>query len=93
MWLKEGTTASKRYDFERGLRGDRSDLEDIRSLDEAHERQEAAVRPAVNSNTTQVHKVKLLSHVLQALHLVLDLHLALKQYRTTLAIQIKKKAS
>lgn len=52
-------------------------LEDIRSLDEAHEREEAAIGPAVNGNTAQVHKVKFLRHVLQPLHLVFNLHLTL----------------
>lgn len=56
-----------------------TNLEDIRSLDEAHERKETAVGPAVNGNTAQVHKVKLLCHVLQPLHLVFNLHLTLKR--------------
>lgn len=54
-----------------------ANLEDVGSLDEAHQREETAIRPAMNGNTTQVHKVKLLSHVLQTLHLVLYLHLTL----------------
>lgn len=33
----------------------------------------------MNGNTTEVHKVELLCHVLQPLHLVLNLHLALRQ--------------
>lgn len=54
-------------------------LEDVRSLDEAHEREEATVGPAVNGDTAQVHKVKLLRHVLQPLHLVFNLHLTLQR--------------
>lgn len=54
-----------------------SNLEDVRPLDESHQRQEAAVGPAMNGNTTEVHKVELLCHVLQSLHLVFNLHLAL----------------
>jgi len=55
----------------------RADLEDVGSLDEAHEGQEAPVRPAVDRHAAQVHEVEPLGHVLQPLHLVLDLHLAL----------------
>lgn len=58
--------------------GGASHLEDVGSLDEAHEGEEAAVRPAVDGHATQVHKSVLFSHVLQPLHLVLDLHLALR---------------
>lgn len=54
-------------------------LEDIRSLDEAHERKETTVRPAVNSNSTQIYKIELLRHVLQSLHLVFNLYLTLKR--------------
>lgn len=46
-------------------------------MDEAHERQEATVRPAVDCNTTQVHKLVLVSYVVQTLHLVINLHLPL----------------
>lgn len=54
-------------------------LEDIRPLNEAHERKETTVRPAVNSNSTQIYKVELLRHVLQSLHLVFNLYLTLKR--------------
>lgn len=52
-------------------------LKDIRFVDEAHEGQEAAVRPPVDGDSTQVHKLVLVGHVVQPLHLVLDLHLTL----------------
>lgn len=61
-------------DFQRKLV---SNLENVGSLDEAHKRQETSVRPAVDGDATQVHKVKLLRHILQPLHLVLNLHLTL----------------
>lgn len=54
-------------------------LEDIRSLDEAHERKETTVRPAVNSHSTQIYKFELLRHVLQSLHLVFNFYLTLKK--------------
>lgn len=47
-------------------------------MDEAHEGQEAAVGPAVDGDSTQVHKLVLVGHVVQPLHLVLDLHLTLR---------------
>lgn len=56
----------------------RFDLEDVGLVDEAHEGQEAAVRPAVNGDSSQVHKLVLVGDVMQTLHLVLDLHLALE---------------
>lgn len=46
-------------------------------MDEAHKRQEASVRPAVDCNTTQVHELVLVSYVVQTLHLVVNLHLPL----------------
>lgn len=56
-----------------------SDLEDVGSLDEPHEGKETAVGPAVDRNTAQVHKVKLLCHVQQSLHLVFNLYLTLQR--------------
>lgn len=53
------------------------DLEHVRFVDEAHERQESSVRPAVDRHTTQVDELVFVSCVVQTLHLVLDLHLAL----------------
>lgn len=53
-------------------------LKDIRFVDEAHEGQEAAVRPPVDGDSTQVHKLVLVGHVVQPFHLVLDLHFALR---------------
>lgn len=64
-------------------------LEDIGSLDEAHEGEETAIGPAVNGNTAQVHKVKLLRHVLQPLHLVFNLHLTLKRQKCYLTWQLR----
>lgn len=52
-------------------------LKDIRFVDEAHEGQEAAVRPPVDGDSTQVHKLVLVGNVVQPFHLVLDLHLTL----------------
>lgn len=54
-------------------------LKYVGPLDEAHEREEAAVGPPVNGHTAKVHKVELLGHVLKALHLVFDLHLTLRK--------------
>lgn len=46
-------------------------------MDEAHEGQEAAVRPAVDGDATQVYKLVLVCDVVQTLHLVFNLHLTL----------------
>lgn len=54
-------------------------LEDIRTLDEAHEGKKATVGPAMDGNTAQVHKLKLLRHILQPLHLVFNLYLTLRR--------------
>ena len=54
-------------------------LEDVGPVDETHEGEESSVGPAVDGHTTQVHKLVLVSHVLQPLHLVLNLHLALNR--------------
>lgn len=52
-------------------------LKDVGSVDEAHEGQEAAVRPAVDGDATQVYKLVLVCDVVQTLHLVFNLHLTL----------------
>lgn len=53
-------------------------LKDIGFVDEAHEGQEAAVRPAVDGDSTEVHKLVLACSVVQPFHLVLNLHLSLR---------------
>lgn len=72
--LTERKRASVWFKDEKG-----PNLEDIGSLNEAHEGEEATIGPAVNGNTAQVHKFKLLRYKLQPLHLVFDLHLTLKR--------------
>lgn len=52
-------------------------LKDFRFVNEAHEGEEASVRPPVDGNTTQVHKLVFISYVVQTFHLVFDLHLTL----------------
>lgn len=52
-------------------------LKDIRFVDEAHKGQKATIRPSMDGDSTQVHKLVFVSHVVQPLHLVLYLHLAL----------------
>lgn len=52
-------------------------LKDIRFVDETHKGQETAIRPSVDGDSTQVHKLVFVSHVVQPLHLVLNLHLTL----------------
>lgn len=56
-----------------------SNLKDIGSLDETHERKETSIGPAMDGNTAQVHKVKLLCYILQPLHLVFNLYLTLER--------------
>lgn len=46
-------------------------------MDEAHKGEETSVRPTMDGNTTQVHKLVLVSYVVQTLHLVFNLHLTL----------------
>ena len=53
-------------------------LEHLGLMDQPHEREEASVRPPVDGNPAQVDEAVLLGHELQALDLVLDLHLALR---------------
>lgn len=53
----------------------------MRLVDEAHEGEEAAVRPAVDGDSTQVHKLVLVGHVVQPFHLVLDLNFTLRAGR------------
>lgn len=57
----------------------RTHLEHLGLVDEPHERQEAPVGPAVDGHAAQVDEAVLLRHELQALHLVFDLHLALRR--------------
>lgn len=52
-------------------------LEHLWLVDEPHEREEATIGPAMDGNTAQVNEAILLSHILQAFHLVLNFHLAL----------------
>lgn len=52
-------------------------LEDVRSVNEAHEREKASVGPAVDGNAIQVHKLVLVRYIVQTLHLVFNLHLTL----------------
>lgn len=60
-----------------GGRAGRTHLEHLRLVDQPHEREEASVGPAVDGHPAQVDEAILLGHELQALHLVLNLHLAL----------------
>ena len=60
-----------------GRRRGRTHLEHLGLVDQPHEREEASVGPAVDGHPAQVNEAILLGHELQALHLVLDFHLAL----------------
>ena len=60
-----------------GRRRGGTHLEHLGLVDQPHEREEASVGPTVNGHTAQVNEAILLGHELQALHLVLDFHLAL----------------
>ena len=60
-----------------GVVGGGTHLEHLGLVDQSHEREEASVGPAVDGHPAQVDEAVLLSHKLQALHLVLNLHLAL----------------
>lgn len=52
-------------------------LKYVWSVDKAHEGQKASVRPAMDGNAAQVHKLILVSYVVQSLHLVFNFHLTL----------------